>query len=202
MSEAASTPVVSDMEQRLCVQCGLCCDGTLFEWGRILADDDLDRLEVDGFILIATAQGTGFAQPCPHHQNGLCAVYQQGRPQVCRTFRCALLRRVEAGELAWAEAQARIERTVALVERIQAQLPAPGDSERTSLKQRLASWQAAQTAAGVDVQRTFPRLLLDFVSLQHLLDQHFRLKPKQASADEMSAPDNERFIGKQGADDE
>ncbi len=193
MNETAATPAISDEEQRLCVRCGLCCDGTLFERGRIFADDDLARLEADGFILIATARGTGFAQPCPHHQNGLCAVYHQGRPQVCHTFRCALLRRVDAGELAWAEALARIERTVALVERIQAQLPVQSDHERKSLKQRMADWQQAQ-AAGIDVRRTFAPLLLDFAGLQHILDQHFRVKPQKERADELSAPDTVQFI--------
>lgn len=202
MREALSTPVMTDPGQSLCVQCGLCCDGTIFERGRILAEDDLVHLEKNGFILIATAQGTGFVQPCLHHRNGICAVYQQGRPTVCHTFRCALLRRFEAGELAWEEARARIERTVALVERIQAQLPTQRPHGRISLKQRMAAWQQAQRAAGVDVQRTYAPLLLDFVSLQRTIDLHFRLKPKKVSADEMSAPDTNRFTVQQGVDHE
>ena len=91
---------------------------------------------------------------------------------------------------------------MALAERIQAQLPAPSEHERRSLKQRMATWQQAQRAAGVDVQRTYAPLLLDFVSLQHTLDLHFRLKPKKVSADEMSAPDTNRFTAQQGANHE
>jgi hypothetical protein len=196
-----SNPVVSNAEQSLCVQCGLCCDGTIFEWARVFPEDDLAQLEADGFILLTTAARSGFALPCHHQQGRICGVYQRWRPQVCHTFRCALLRRVEAGEVAWAEALARIERAVALVERIQAQLPTQDNSERKSLKQRMADWQAAQTAAGIqgggsprstlkDVQRTFAPLLLDFVSLQRMLDQHFRVKaanvkPKEESADDV-----------------
>jgi len=194
MNEAVATPVISDAEQSLCVQCGLCCDGTIFERARVFPEDDLARLEADGFILLTTAARSGFALPCHHQQGRLCIVYQQWRPQVCHTFRCALLRRFEASELSWEEASTRIERTVALVERIEAQLPAQGVNERTSLKQRLAAWQAAQTAAGVDVRRTLAPLLLDFVSLQRILDQHFRVKPKQARTDDLSAPDTDQFI--------
>lgn len=202
MHEAISTPVITDPEQSLCVQCGLCCDGTIFERARVFPEDDLTQLEINGFILLTAAERRGFALPCHHQQGRVCAVYQQWRPTVCHTFRCRLLRRFEAGELTWEEAHARIERTVALADQIRAQLPSQRDHKRTSLKQRMADWQQAQTAAGVDVQRTFARLLLDFASLQHILDQHFRLKPKQASADTLSAPNNERFIGTQGADDE
>lgn len=202
MNETAATPVVSNAEQSLCVQCGLCCDGAIFEWARVFPEDDLAQLEADGFILLTTAARSGFALPCHHQQGRICGVYQRWRPQVCHTFRCALLRRVEAGEVAWAEALTRIERAVALVERIQAQLPTQDNSERKSLKQRMADWQTAQTVAGVDVHRTFAPLLLDFVSLQRMLEQHFRVKPQKERADELSALDNEQFINVQGAEHE
>jgi hypothetical protein len=205
MNEAATTPVISDAEQSLCVQCGLCCDGTIFERARVFAEDDLAQLAADGFILVTAAERIGFALPCHHQQGKICGVYQRWRPQICHTFRCALLRRVEAGELAWAEARARIERTVALAERIRDQLPAQRDNERQSLKPRMAAWQQAQTAAGIDVRRTFAPLLLDFASLQRILDQHFRVKaenvkPKEDNANDMATPDTERFTAQQGAD--
>lgn len=193
MNDTTATPVVADAEQSLCVRCGLCCDGTIFEWARVSPTDDLVQLEADGFILLTPAASNGFAQPCHHQQGRICGVYQRWRPQVCHTFRCTLLRRVETGELAYGEALDRIERTVALVERIQAQLPVQSKHERRSLKRRMAAWQAAQTAAGVDVRRTFAPLLLDFVSLQRILEQHFRVKSKKARTDELSAPDNDQF---------
>ncbi len=202
MHKALSTPVITDPAQSLCVQCGLCCDGTIFEHAQVFPEDDLAQLETNGFILLTAAEKTSFALPCHHQQDRVCTIYQQWRPTICHTFRCALLRRFDAGELAWEEAHAQIERTVALAERIRAQLPVPGEHERRSLKQRMSAWQQAQRAAGVDVQRAFAPLLLDFVSLQRLLDLHFRLKPKQVSADAMSAPDTNRFNAQQGADHE
>ena len=199
MGAAASKPAISDLAQRLCVRCGLCCDGTLFNRGRILPEDDPAQLAANGFILISTARRTGFLQPCLHHQQGICTIYRQRRPQVCHTFRCALLRRFDAGELSLEAVQARIERALALAGRIQAQLPAQSKHERQSLKQRMAVWQQAQASAGVDMRGAFAPLLLDFASLQRLLDQHFRLRPKQERADAMSAPDTERFTAQQGA---
>lgn len=202
MNETAASPVVSDVEQSLCVRCGLCCDGTIFERARIFPADDLAQLAADGFILVTAAERIGFALPCHHHQDRICTVYQQGRPHVCHTFRCALLHRLEAGELSCEEALARIEHAVALAGRIQAQLPAQRDNERQSLKQRMAAWQQAQTAAGIDVRRTFTALLLDFASLQRILDQHFRAKLAAATADEMPAPATEQITAEQGADHE
>jgi hypothetical protein len=86
------------------------------------------------------------------------------------------------------------------------QLPAPARQRTTHRSNR--AWRPgkqAQTAAGVDVRRTFAPLLLDFASLQRLLDQHFRVKaanvkPKEESADDMATPDTERFTAQQGAE--
>jgi hypothetical protein len=200
MCEPALPPIVSDAEQGLCVRCGLCCDGTIFERARLSADDDLARLEAGGFILLTAAAKPAFALPCHHHCNRICTVYQQWRPQVCHGFRCALLRRVEAGELSWQEAHDRIEHTVTLAGRIRAQLPAQTGNDRKSLNQTMADWQQAQLAAGIDVQRTFAPLLLEFAGLQRLLDRYFRVAAKRAPETEMLSPDNGRTIARQGAD--
>jgi hypothetical protein len=189
MSDQTFTPVIANTEQSLCARCGLCCDGTIFGRARVFAEDDPARLKAGGFILLATAARTGFTLPCHHQRGRLCAIYQQWRPQVCHTFRCALLRSVEAGQLSVGNAHARIERAVALAERIRAQLPAQGEHERKTLTQRMAAWRQAQTAAGGDARRACAALLLDFACLQRLLDLHFRIKANMEATDEMPAPD-------------
>ncbi len=40
MNETAATPVVTDVEQSLCVRCGLCCDGTLLSYLAVSDDSD------------------------------------------------------------------------------------------------------------------------------------------------------------------
>lgn len=202
MSEAAPTPEIADQEQGLCVRCGFCCDGTLFERARVFDEDNRLQLEAEGFILLTVATGTRFALPCHFHHNRVCTAYQRWRPHVCHTFRCALLRRFAAGDLSLEEAQAQIERAVALVDRIRAQLPQQAETPRRSLKQTMLAWQQAQSAAGVDVQRTFAPLLLDFASLQRLLDRHFRVKAEDKVDSEMVPWDHERTITRQGGDSE
>ena len=198
MNEAPSTLAIVGHEQSLCVRCGLCCDGTLFAHALVSPEDDLARLEAEGFILLQVTAGTRFALPC-HHQDGrVCTVYQQWRPQVCHSFRCALLRRLAADEISLAEAAAQIERTVALAQRIRAQLPAGAETRRQWLKQSMRSYLAAQAADGVDVNRTFAALLLDFASLQRLLDRHFRIEPDSEPASPLPLPQNGQNTAKQG----
>lgn len=49
-------------------------------------------------------------QPCSCSVEGRCTIYEH-RPLTCREFRCALLRRLEAGETTSHEARAVIEQT-------------------------------------------------------------------------------------------
>ena len=202
MNEPMPTPAIAGKEQSLCLRCGLCCDGTLFERARVFAEDDLARLEAEGFILVDVAAGTRFTLPCHYHHNRICTVYQQWRPQVCHTFRCTLLRRLAAGELSLEEAGAQIERTVALAERVRGQLPAEAETRRQSLKQAMRAFQDAQAAAGVDVNRTLAALLLDFASLQRLLDRHFRVEPDSEPASLRPSPQNGRAFARQGEENE
>ena len=198
MNEPAPMPAIAGQEQSLCVRCSLCCDGTLFSHAQVSPVDDLARLEEEGFILLQVTAGTRFALPC-HYQDGrVCTVYQQWRPRICHNFRCTLLRRLAAGELSLEEAGAQIERTVALAERIWAQLPTATEGRRQWLKQSMRSYLAGQTADGVDVNRTFAALLLDFASLQRLLDRHFRIEPDSEPASPLPLPQNGQNSAIQG----
>ncbi|MEZ4633914.1 MAG: hypothetical protein R2856_02855 [Caldilineaceae bacterium] len=100
-----------------------------------------------------------------------------------------MLRRVENRELSWEDASAQIDRTVALADRIWAQLPVQNVQESKSLKQSTSAWVQAQTAAGVDVQRTYTKFMLDFAGLQRLLDLHFRTKVEMEPSHENGGED-------------
>ncbi len=202
MNEAPSTLAIVGQEQSLCIRCGLCCDGTLFERARVSPEDDLARLEAEGFILISATAGMRFELPCHLHHDRVCTVYQQWRPQVCHTFRCALLRRLAAGELSLEAAGAQIERTVELAHRVRARLPDQSETRRRSLKQTMRVWQDTQIAAGVDVNRTFAPLLLEFASLQRILDRHFRVEPENEPENKPPSPRNGQTFARQGIENE
>jgi Fe-S-cluster containining protein len=86
--------------EELCVDCGLCCDGTLF--GAVpLTDDDRARLRPTGLV----AEGQPLDQRCVALDGCRCTIYPL-RPQACRHYQCLLLIALKDGEVPLAEAKA------------------------------------------------------------------------------------------------
>jgi uncharacterized protein len=88
--------------QSLCLTCGLCCDGTLFSHVKLESDDNDAALALD----IQTVGEPGpriLKQHCPTHKNCSCQIYQN-RPNACRNFQCALLKRFNKHEISQAAA--------------------------------------------------------------------------------------------------
>jgi Fe-S-cluster containining protein len=124
---------------KLCPNCGLCCDGTLFADVELRAGDDAKRLEKLG--LSAETKGKvkiAFAQPCACFDGKLCEIYGE-RPKHCRMFECGLLKKVNAGEMKSSAALKRISRAKDLIAKIQELLKAfEGDDESAELSKRYA----------------------------------------------------------------
>ena len=106
---------------RLCLACGLCCQGLLHGWAR-LRDGEAEAARRLG--LRPVEQGdAGFALPCPCHRDGRCTVYAE-RLSPCREYRCKLLRGYLAGEVGWAEGLRRVEQAKRLVAAIRGRIGA------------------------------------------------------------------------------
>ncbi len=75
---------------RLCLACGLCCDGSLFRGAGLLAEE-VEPARKRGLAIID--EGKGFAQPCPKLEHAedekRCSMYAD-RPKACRGFTCKL----------------------------------------------------------------------------------------------------------------
>jgi hypothetical protein len=78
-------------EQFLCVECGFCCDGTLFMHA-VLQPGEKGNLpeKIEQNYLLDDGKEY-FCFPCPYFE-GKCAIYNQKRADVCGTFRCQLLK--------------------------------------------------------------------------------------------------------------
>ena len=81
-------------EGDLCLTCGLCCSGALFDHG------DLQPGEIGPLIALGAKLCSGdtprLAFPCALLSGKACSAYDH-RPTVCSNYRCELLIRRERG---------------------------------------------------------------------------------------------------------
>jgi hypothetical protein len=96
-------------EQSICIDCGLCCDGTMFHAIDLEPSDDVALLRERGAVLVTDSDSRRFQQPCVAFDGSCCSVYES-RPTTCRTYVCALLASVNTGDTAIADAQVVIRR--------------------------------------------------------------------------------------------
>jgi hypothetical protein len=155
----------------LCVGCGLCCNGALFTAARA-EPDEMPRLQSLG-LEVEPMRGGGqqFRLPCRHHDEGRCGIYAD-RFLKCRTFRCALLKRLDEGELGLGEAQSIVIRAKAMLARV-AELDPAAAQFRVRAVQRTQR-APAETAEAAAKRR---RLLIESLALDLFFDQRFRNRP-------------------------
>ena len=98
-----------DPSQILCVKCGMCCDGTLFDDIQLQNQAEADDMEVLGLQLDEdTDDIPTMLVPCVGLKNCRCTVYRH-RPVTCRTFECRVLIEVGLGDIEIEEAQSLIQ---------------------------------------------------------------------------------------------
>jgi Fe-S-cluster containining protein len=108
----------------LCMQCGLCCDGT-FYGSVVIAADERERLGRVGLAVLQHADASlTMAQPCVALRGRLCSVYSE-RPAACAKYQCTLRESVAAGEASLEEGLARVARMQALLETIRVGFDCP-----------------------------------------------------------------------------
>lgn len=78
-------------EQEICIKCGICCDGTLFN-NAVLKKGEKEFLPpLIKKRYFKTETGEAFKLPCPYFDKK-CTIYDQEKPHVCSSFRCQLLK--------------------------------------------------------------------------------------------------------------
>ena len=129
---------------QLCLQCGLCCDGTLFADVELRAGDDAKQLKKLGLPIASKGKSKlAFPQSCACFDGKLCRIYEQ-RPKRCRQFACGLLKQVEAGRLDPPTALKTIGTARKQFEKVNTLLVAMGQGDRAvALTQRFSSAMSA-----------------------------------------------------------
>jgi uncharacterized protein len=178
-------------ETNICVQCGMCCDGTLYSRVCLEPADDADQLRATRLVLVETAGTLSFHQPCPELENSRCGLYHgPARPVVCAKFRCTLLRAVHAGTIDEPRAQAIITDVLALRARVIPFLDSCGVSRDVALFPRLAAVLRLCQQRDAAFRRAHAREILDCVLLRNRLQEQFwRDRPGRASRSDAGAPD-------------
>jgi len=156
----------------LCVGCALCCNGTLYGRARVTPGEEPRILE-HGLKLEDFEDKTYFRLPCKYEKCSRCTIYET-RFDICRSFKCALLKDCERGDVSLAEGRAIVERAVDLRAAVASSDPGavnfqPRQELRVRLQQELADGTATDRAA--TAQR-----LLNMAALDALLERRFRNK--------------------------
>lgn len=96
----------------VCMDCGLCCDGTFFGSVTIAAAEQ-PRLERVGLQIVDDDGAPVMPQPCSALRGCLCTVYAD-RPDACARYECSLRKDIIAGAKSAMEARADVLRMRAL----------------------------------------------------------------------------------------
>lgn len=104
-------------EQKICVTCGFCCDGTLFahaclnpgERGNLPA-----KIEAESF---SEGGSDYFRLPC-HYFFSKCSIYDQRRADVCSSYRCQLLKDFAGGKVSLNDALGVISDAMSMRDRL------------------------------------------------------------------------------------
>lgn len=154
----------------LCISCGICCDGTLFNRVGIRSEADVEQLR-DTPVTIRTADDEQwFPQPCVAFE-GCCSIYEQ-RPTACRKFACSLLHRHGLGDVSTDEAQRVIRQTIELRDRAIAAMRPLLPHTDMSFHEMQARVSHARAATGVTTPEQI-QMLLDIGATKRLISKHF-----------------------------
>lgn len=172
--------------EQLCLACGLCCDGALFDNVRLVAGDDAAKLRALGLPMAvsrAKVPVARFPQPCAALcTDRTCRLYAD-RPSQCRSFECGVFKDLQAGRIDFAAALRLVKKARRQVNGMRRLLRELGDTEEhrslnerfRRTKQRLESG-GAEPAAG----DTFAELSLAAHRLHLLAHAKFYTKVEVA----------------------
>lgn len=156
----------SETLQGLCLDCGMCCDGTLFECVELEPDE---RSGFESLVLIRVGEKVAVPLPCAMHRGRRCSIYEQ-RPVRCKKFTCKLYDGVASGNLSLSSAQGRVAEARRLFAIIEQLLGWESGSFSTT---RFRTW-AANYPGGESAARTaLPQAFLKYGLLRVLMERHF-----------------------------
>jgi Fe-S-cluster containining protein len=175
---------------QLCLACGLCCDGTLFDGVQLEPGDDAKKLKALG-LPITVSRGrkpiARFPQPCAALcADRTCRLYAN-RPGQCRSFECKLFKQLRDGQTELAPALRLVGKTRRVADKARRLLRRLGDhEEHRSLGERFHRMDDQLRADGSDpaALALFADLSLAIHQLKLLAHERFYTRAEKTSLTE------------------
>lgn len=164
--EPAMTP--ASPGSQLCLCCGICCMGVLFDNAEIGRNSGLDggwygAVDEDPLLPLA----------CPLYREEQCAVFHHPeRPDQCPEYRCGLLEQLDAGEIDVDQGRLIVGTVKTTLAAVLERLPR-GGKPRKPFKLVLDDAVAAAQREWDAGNRSNPELLTAMLSLKRMVDQYF-----------------------------
>ena len=180
-----TTNINENFENNICVKCGMCCDGTLFNWASIEPDEIVDELFREEIIKTSQKGKIAFSLPCSFLHNCVCSIYNSEKPKrplVCGKFKCKLLLKQQAGTVSYDEAILLIEKTKQLAQKndalINEALPKSAAlSTSKKIKALKNEFESAPNQA--EFRKQYGPVLLNSFAFETWLKKHFINQPKK-----------------------
>ena len=169
--------------EQLCLACGLCCDGALFDHVKLGPDDDAKKLKALGLPVSASRSRTlvaHFRQPCAALCGDLTCRCYADRPAQCRTFECGVFRDFAAGRIAFPVALRLVKQARKRADTVRRLLRELGDTdEHLSLNERFRGMQRRMESGIADpaAGETFAELTVAVHAFQLLAHEKLYTKP-------------------------
>ena len=161
--------------QKLCLSCGLCCNGVLFADVNLQPEDNAKALLKLGIPVQSAGAKEKFNQPCTALSNRVCGIYEQ-RPAHCRAFECLLYQRVRQGQVRLPEALKKVKMALAAAAHVQQLLNKLGDCDQ-HLPLRRRFQKQMRRAEGNNLDPEAAELISELSVAMHeltmLLREHF-----------------------------
>jgi Fe-S-cluster containining protein len=167
-----------DADDNICIDCGICCDGTLFARVALAGDRDVTML-ADTPVRVQGSDSEPFLSQLCAAFDGCCSIYEV-RPSNCRDFRCVLLRRHDRGEVSTDEARRIIHATVDIRNRALTAIRRRHAVDGLSFPEIQARLSEISDAAD-SASSEHMEMLLDVGATNTLLAKHFFGKPLRSS---------------------
>ncbi|MDQ8185375.1 YkgJ family cysteine cluster protein [Pelagicoccus sp. SDUM812002] len=140
--------------EKLCLSCGMCCDGSLFDNVRLGGDEDPEYFKTLGLPVKRSRAKLPIAfvrQPCPALCGDCtCRIYED-RPHQCRSFECGVFKDASSGKITYESAHRSVVTGRRKAEKVKQLLRMLGETEDTlSVGARFRRVQRQVSAGGLD----------------------------------------------------